>query len=412
MNVMYERCCGIDIHKKGVVACLIVPGDHQKPRKEIRRFTTMTADIRALLSWLREERCTHVAMESTGVYWKPVFNLLEGEFTILLVNARDMKAVPGRKTDVIDAEWIADLLRHGLLKASLIPNEEQRHLRDLTRYRTTLINDRTRCVNRIEKVLEDTNVKLTSVASSVMGVSARAMLDAIVHGEEDVEILAGFAKGTLRRKHDLLLQALEGKVTPHHRFLLSRLLAQIDFLDDTIERVSREIEEHLRPFEELVSLLDGILGVGRKLAEVFLAEFGLMVDHFPSHRHLASWARMCPGLDESAGKHRSGKTEPGNKWLRSALVEAAHAASRSSTSYLGAQFRRIAARRGAKRAAIAVGHSILVAAYHMIKDGVPFYDLGAQYFDNRDHSSVKRRLVKRLEKLGYQVDLKPLADAA
>ena len=408
MNVLYERCCGIDVHKASIVACLITPDITGTPKKEIRRFSTMTQDLYALRDWLRSEGCTHVAMESTGVYWKPIFNILEGEFEIFVVNARDMKAVPGRKTDMYDAEWIADLLRHGLLKPSLIPTAEQRQLRDLTRYRTCLTQERTRSANRIQKVLEDANIKLAVVATDLNGVSAHDMLDAIVRGEENPDVLASMARGKLKNKHDELVRALEGKVKTHHRFMLAELLTHIDFLDDAISRISKEIEEQLRPFEDLVVLLDTIIGVGRILAQIFLAEFGLMIDHFPSHGHLASWARMCPGQDESAGKRRSGKTEKGNKWLRRALVEAAHAAARSPKSYLAGQYRRIAARRGSKKAAVAVGHSIIVIAYHMLKENKPYHDLGSMYFDERDKARVERRLVKRLNNLGYAVDLKPV----
>jgi transposase len=412
MNVLYERCCGVDVHKRSIVACLIVHGTDGGPRKELRRFGTMTADIRLLKTWLGENGCTHVAMESTGVYWKPIYNLLEDAFTLFVVNARDMRAVPGRKTDIHDAEWIADLLRHGLLKASLIPTSAERHLRDLTRHRTTLIQDRTRCVNRIEKLLEDANIKLTSVVSDILGVSSRSMLRAMVGGEKQSSTLADFALGRLRGKREQLMGALEGEMTSHHCFLLEQLLDQIEFLETKIDSVSGALEEHLRPFEEDLALLDSIPGVGRRHAEVFMAEFGMLVESFPTHRHLSSWARMCPSQNESAGKHRTGKTQPGNRWLRSALVEAAHTAARCRRCYLSAQYGRIAARRGKKRAAMAVGHSILVIAYHVLKNRTPFMDLGSQYFDERDRKGVEKRLVKRLEHLGYNVELTPLPVAA
>jgi transposase len=412
MEVIHQNCCGLDVHKKLIVACVIISQPHGNPMKEIRRFSTMTKDLRALAEWLRNFGCTHVAMESTGVYWKPIYNILEGFFHLLVVNARDIKAFGNKKTDVHDAEWIADLLRHGLLRSSLIPTKEQRHLRDLTRIRTAMINDRSRYINRLQKLLEDANIKLTSVATDVMGVSAQLMLEALIEGEEDTERLAAFARGTLRNKIALLMDALEGEVTEHHRFCLTQLLTQIHSLDETIETMNKRIDECFRPFEELVVLLDSILGIGRRLAQIFLAEFGLMVESFPSHRHLSSWAKICPGMNESAGKRRNEKIQDGNKWLRSALLEAANAVKRSTNSYLCTQFRRIASRRGKKKASVAVAHSILVIAYHVLKDRKPFYDLGSLYFDQRDKEAVEKRLVKRLSKLGYEVVLKPLQVAA
>ncbi len=412
MDVVYERCCGLDIHKKVVVACLVTPEDDRAggaPRKEVRTFGTMTDDLLALSDWLAAAGCTHVAMESTGVYWKPVFNLLEGSFALLLVNAQHVKQVPGRKTDVKDCEWLADLLRHGLLRGSFVPDRPQRELRELTRYRTALLHERSAEVNRLQKTLEGANVKLASVATDIMGKSGREMLAALVAGETDGKTLAQLAKGQLRAKLPQLERALTGRMSAHQRFLLAQQLAHVDFLDQQLERVSAEIRERLRPFEPALAALEGIPGVGRRTAEVLVAELGTDMTRFPTAGHLASWAGMCPGNNESAGKRRSGRTRKGSPWLRAALVEAARAAAHTKRSYLGAQYRRLAARRGAKRAAVAVGHTILVIAHHLLRDGTPYQDLGVTYFDERDRLAVERRLVRRLETLGYSVTLQPAA---
>jgi transposase len=420
MNVVYERCCGLDVHKKSVVACLITPGSGSQGtptpngslNKEIRTFGTMTADLLALCDWLHSAGCTHVAMESTGIYWKPVYNLLEGQFEVLVVNAAHIKAVPGRKTDVRDAEWIADLLQHGLLKPSFIPPSEQRELRDLTRYRSTLIAERSRTANRLQKVLEDANIKLASVTTDVLGMSGRDMLAAILEGETDSLVLAQLARGRLREKHEQLVRALAGRVRAHHRFLIAEHLSHIDYLDEAIERVSAQIEEQLRPFEEELARLDTIPGISRRAAEVLLAEIGADMSRFASAGHLASWAGMCPGNNESAGKRISGRTRKGSPWLRQVLVEAAHGASHTKNSYLSAQYRRLAARRGRKKALIAVGHSILVMAYYVLTRKETYQDLGGNYFDERERQAVERRLVRRLERLGYQVSLQPIGQAA
>jgi transposase len=413
MNVVYERCCGLDVHKKSVVACLITPSQQgpTNKNKEIRTFGTMTADLLAMADWLRSARCTHVAMESTGIYWKPIYNLLEGEFEVLVVNAQHIKAVPGRKTDVKDAEWIADLLQHGLLKASFIPPSEQRELRDLTRYRSTLIAERSRTANRLQKVLEDANIKLASVTTDVLGMSGRDMLAAILEGETDSLVLAQLARGRLREKHEQLVRALAGRVRAHHRFLIAEHLSHIDYLDEAIERVSEQIEEQMRPFEELARL-DTIPGVSRRAAEVLLAEIGTDMSRFPTAGHLASWAGMCPGNNESAGKRISGRTRKGSPWLRQVLVEAAHGASHTKNSYLSAQYRRLAARRGRKKALIAAGHSILIMAYYVLVRKEDYRELGGNYFDERERQAVERRLVRRLERLGYQVSLQPATPAA
>jgi len=416
MDVLYERCCGLDVHKKTVVACRITPhepGDGGGVRKEVRTFGTMTRDLLALSDWLKAAGCTAVAMESTGVYWKPVYTLLEGEFELLVVNARHIKAVPGRKTDVKDAEWIAELLRHGLLKASFIPDAPQRELRELTRHRQTLVEERAHVAQRLLKVLEEANVKLGSVVSDIQGRSARAILEAVLRGEEDPEALAGLAKGRLREKREELTRAVEGRLRPHHKLLVRQHLSHLDFLSDAIRQVSEEIEARLGPFEDAIRRLDEIPGVNRRVAEVLLAEVGGEMGRFPTAAHLASWAGMCPGSHESAGKRKSGKTRKGSPALRQALVEAAHGASHSKGTYLQAQYRRVAARRGQKRAWVAVGHSILKIAYHLLKDpSATYQDLGGNYFDERDRSGVERRLVRRLEQLGYEVSLQPLPQAA
>ena len=409
MDVLYERCCGLDVHKRTVVACLVVPGPDGKPVKEVRSFGTMTDELMQLADWLLAAGCTHVALESTGVYWKPIWNLLEAQFALLLVNARHVKAVPGRKTDARDCEWLADLLRHGLLRGSFVPDRAQRELRELTRYRTSLVQERSAEVNRLQKTLEGANIKLGDVATDIMGLSSRQMLAALVGGETDAAVLAQLAQGRLRDKLPALERALRGPVGPHQRFLLAQQLAHIDFLDAAISEVSVQIAERLRPFEEELQRLVTIPGVGRRTAEVLVAEIGVDMSRFPTSAHLASWAGMCPGNDESAGKRRSGKTRKGSPWLRSTLIEAARAAGRSKHTYLSAQYHRLAARRGTKRAAVAVGHTILVIAYHLLNGEDVYRDLGATYFDERDRHAVERRLVARLEGLGYKVSLDPAA---
>ncbi len=411
MEVVYERCAGLDVHKKSVTACRVVPVAGGGWQKETRRFDTLTAELLKLADWLRAGRVTAVAMESTGVYWKPVFNILESEFEMLLVNARHIKYVPGRKSDVSDAQWIAELLQHGLLKASYVPEAPQRDLRDLIRYRTSLVQERTREINRVQKVLEDANVKLASVATNVMGVSGRQMLEAIIAGVEEPEVLAEMAKGRLRAKIPQLERALEGRVRASHRLLLRLHLEHIDDLASKIEHLNEEIERLMVPFEQEEQLrrLDGIPGVGRDVAQVILAELGADMSRFPSSAHAASWAGLAPGKNESAGKNRSGKIPPGNRHLKSALVQAAHAVSRTKGNYLAAQFRRLAARRGKKRAAVAVAHSILVIAYHILRDGTEYRELGGDYFDKRNQEQLQRSLVKRLEGLGLKVVLEPTA---
>jgi transposase len=407
MEVIYSCCCGLDVHKKTVVACLITSAEGQPPRKEVRTFRTMTGELLALADWLQSAGCTHVAMESTGVYWRPVYNLLEGLFTLLVVNAQHIKAVPGRKTDVKDAEWIAELLRHGLLRGSFIPSKPQRQLRELTRYRMTLVQDRARVINRLQAVLEDANIKLASVVTDIRGVSARAMLEALIAGQGDVTALADLARGRLRTKRDQLEEALRGSFTPHHGFLLTEYLSQIDYCDDAIDRVSATIAQYLAAEQEAVALLDTIPGVSQRTAEILLAEIGTDMTRFPSAKHLASWAGMCPGNHASAGKRLSGKTRKGSRWLRQVLVESAHVAAKTKQTYLAAQYKRLAARRGKKRALIALGHTILIIVYHVLTRRQPYQDLGAAYFDTREKQRVEQRLVRRLEGLGYRVALEP-----
>ncbi len=409
MEIVYERCCGVDVHKKSVVACLIAPGPTGAPSKQVRTFGTMTADLLALSDWLASAAVTHVAMESTGVYWKPVWNLLEGSFELVLANARHIKAVPGRKTDVRDCEWIADLLRHGLLHGSFVPDRDQRELRELTRYRTSLVRERTAEANRLQKTLEGANIKLAAVATDILGVSGRAMLAALVDGTADAATMADLAKGRLREKIPQLEQALAGRVGPHQRFMVAQQLAHLDFLDAAISQVSTEVAERVREDEPAIAHLDTIPGVGRYVAEALVAEIGTDMSRFPSANHLASWAGMCPGNNESAGKRRSGKTRKGSPWLRSLLVQAAHAAARKRDTYLSALYRRLAARRGKSRAAVAVGHAILVIAYHLLERGTDYKDLGPRYFEERDRDAEQRRLVHRLERLGFKVALEPSA---
>jgi transposase len=399
MRVVYQRCCGMDVHKKSVVACVMTPDGDQT-----RTFGSTTGQLLELADWLRAEEVTHVAMESTGVYWKPIYNLLEEEFTVWVVNAHHIKAVPGRKTDVKDAEWIADLLRHGLMRPSFIPDRPQRELRELVRYRRSLIQERTREVNRIQKVLEGANIKLASVASDVLGVSGRAMLTALAQGETDPRVLANLAKGQLREKQEELAEALRGVVGPHQRLMLSTQLRHLDYLDQEIGRLDREVAQRLSPFEEELQAVDTVPGIGRRTAETILAEMGTDMSRFATSGHLASWAGVCPGNNQSGGKSKRSPTKKGNLWLKSMLVEAARSAGRTQT-YLGAQYRRLAPRIGANRAAMAVAHTITVILYRIINTHQPFVDLGANYFDEHDRQATLRRAIRRIERLGLKVTL-------
>jgi transposase len=412
VEILYQSCCGLDVHKKMIVACLRRADEAGKVGKQVRTFGTTTSELLSLSDWLVEAGCTHVAMEATGVYWKPVYNILEGQMELLVVNAQHIKAVPGRKTDVKDAEWIAQLLQHGLLRASFIPPQSQRDLRDLTRYRTTLVRERARIVNRLQKVLEDANLKLAGVATDVMGVSGRAMLEALLAGQTDTGQLAELAKGRLRKKIPQLKEALTGRVREPHRFMLSEQLSHIDYLDEAIERLAAEIGQRLRPFEPEIQLLDTIPGVNRQTAEELIAEIGADMSRFPDGHHLASWAGMCPGHNESGGKRKSGKTRKGNRWLRSTLIEAAHGAAHTKDTYLASHYHRLVGRRGKKRALVAVGHSLLVISHYVLKRRQAYYDLGSNYFEELHRQRLERNLVKRLENLGYKVILEALSPAA
>jgi transposase len=398
MKVVYERCAGLDVHKKTVVACVRI-----EEYQETRTFGTMTDELLVLSDWLTEQAVTHVAMESTGEFWKPIFNLLEGNFEVLLVNAQHLKQVPGRKTDVSDAQWIAELLQVGLLKASFIPPIGQRELRDLTRYRNSFIRERVNLVNRVQKLLEDANIKLAAVASSVMGVSGRAMLDALAEGQDSPDMMADLAQGRLRQKRDQLTKALTGRMREHHRFVLTELLCQIDSLDETIAHFTTEIQRRCIPYENAVIWLDSIPGVARTAAEMIVAEIGIDMHRFPSADHLASWAGVVPGNYESAGKRLSARARQGNRVLRTVLVQAAHAASRTRNTYLAAQYHRLAARRGKKKAILAVAHSILVIAYHLILRQEPYRELGADYFDKIRPEQKAKRHIRELERLGFSV---------
>ena len=414
MEKLLERCAALDVHKRQVTACARVP-DRKGERAELRaEFETMTPDLLALRDWLKGLGITHVAMEATGVYWKPVYYLLEDDFELLLVNAAHVKNVPGRKTDVADAQWLCQLLEHGLLRASFVPPKPIRELRDPTRYRKSLIWERQREANRLQKLLEDANIKLASVATRTLGVSGRAMLAELCEGRNDPEALAELARGKLRRKLPELRRALQGRFSSHHALIVSRLLAHVDYLDETIAELSGEIEKRLRPFEPEVELLRTIPGVAQRTAEVILAELGPDMSRFPTHRHAASWAAICPGNDESAGKRKSAKTRKGDGWLRTALVEAANsAAGRTRGTYLNAQYARIKRRRGHNQAIVAVAHSILVSAYYILRDHRPYEDLGGDYFLDRERPErLTRHLVRQLERLGQRVTLEPVAAGA
>ncbi|WJQ15099.1 IS110 family transposase [Geobacillus stearothermophilus] len=401
MRVLYERCCGLDVHKKSITACVLTPEG-----KEIRTFGTLTDDLEELVDWLKEKKVTHVAMESTGVYWKPVYNLLEGEsIEVLVVNAQHIKVVPGRKTDVKDAEWIADLLRHGLLRGSYIPDRAQRELRELVRYRRSLIEERARELNRIQKVLEGANIKLASVVSDISGVSAQQILRALIEGTDDPAVLAQLAKGRLKQKIGELRRALKGIMGPHQRMMLSEQCRHIEYLDEASARLSREIEERTRPFHEALELMETIPGVGRQSAEHIIAEIGTDMSRFPTAAHAASWAGMAPGNHESAGKRLSGRTRKGNKKLRACLVECVRAAARTKNTYLSAKYHRIAKRRGANRASVAVGRTILEIIYSVLTRKEPYRELGADYWDQQREAAIVRQTVKRLEGLGYEVKL-------
>lgn len=447
MEIVYSHCAGLDVHKQTVVACVRIVTMGQVT-KETRSFGTMTADLLSLADWLLSHGITHVAMESTGEYWKPLFAILEGQFTVWVVNAQHIKQVPGRKTDVKDAEWIAELLAHGLLRPSFIPPQPQRDLRDLTRQRTNLIQERAAVANRLQKVLEWANLKLASVATDVLGKSGRAMLDAIVDGQSDVATLAALAQGRMRAKRAALEQALEDRGRDHHRFLIAQHLEHVDFLDEQIAAFDAQITALIEPPEdasivpsveegaatpmassspiaapadtsatpltwaEAVSIWDDLPGVGRRVAEQLVAEIGTDLHQSQSAGHLASWAKLCPGNHESAGKRTSVSIGTGNSWLRSTLIQAAHAAVRVKESYLAAFYHRLVVRRGKKKAIVAVAHKLLVLAYTLIRKRQRYQDPGAGYYDTRQRDKLAHRLQARIERLGYNVTLEPQPSVA
>lgn len=409
MDIIYRRVAGLDLHKKTIVAEVRCVNDQGKLETDLRTFGTMTRDLLQLLDWLTGHAVTHVAMEATGVLWKPVWNILDAHLELLLVNPRELKQVPGRKSDVKDCQWIAQLLQHGLLRSSFVPARPQRELRDLTRHRAQLQGERTRVANRIQKLLEDANIKLGAVASDILGVSGREMLEMLAAGEQNPKRMAQCARGRMKRKIPHLELALEGSFREHHRFMLRQLLDHLNHLDEQVGQFTARIEEILAPFldKELEEKLRQIPGVDLTTIQNVVAEIGPDMAQFPTAAHLASWAGMCPGNEESAGKRKRTRTTKGNRWLRRALAEAAWAASHSRDTYLAAQYRRLAGRRGKKRALVAVGHTLLVIVYHVVKHRIDYQDLGADYFLQLQPERIRRYLVKRLEQLGYEVQLAP-----
>ena len=409
MDMIVERPGALDVHKESVTACVRVPGAGKQRVQHVEQFQTTVAGLLVLRDWLKAHGVTHVAMEATGVFWKPVWAILEDDFDCLLVNARHVKQVPGRKTDVQDAAWLCQLLEAGLLKRSFVPPKPIRTLRNLTRYRKAQIGERQREANRLHKILEDTGIKLDCVATDILGASGRAMLDALVVGTTDPEVLADLARGRLRKKIPALREALEGRFDSLHALLIGSILAHLDFLDEQIERLSDAIEQAIAPFAQAVELLCTIPGVKQRTAETIIAEIGTDMTVFPTAGHLVSWAGLCPGHDESAGKRRSGRTRKGSKWLRTGLLEAALAATHTKDSYLAAQYRRLKTRRGHGRASIAVCHSILAACWHMLQTGETYRDAGGDYFTRLDPERQTRRLVAQLERLGHTVTLQEAA---
>ncbi len=411
MDVVVERCAGLDVHKDSVAACVRMPGPDGRRAQETRTFGTTTVELLALRDWLVACGVSLVGMESTGIYWRPVYYVLEDTLQCWLLNARHLRNVPGRKTDMKDAEWICQLVEHGLVRPSFVPPRPIRELRNLTRYRKAQIEERGREVQRLDKVLQDAGIKLSSVATDILGASGRDMLDALVRGTRDPEILSELARGALRKKIPALKDALLGRFSPHHALVVGAILTKLDFLDEIIGQLSAEIEVVIAPFEAQLELLDTIPGVDRRSAEGIVAEIGVDMARFGSGQRLASWAGVCPGNHESAGKQRSGKARKGSKWLGIYLTEAAKAAGRSKETYLGAQYQRLRGRRGPAKATKAVGHSILVAAFHILDKGVPYQDLGSDWFVRRRPEAQARKLVSQLSALGYAVTLSPIPAA-
>ena len=409
MKVMHERCAGLDVHKKTVAVCVMISTAGGAVEKFRATFGTMTADLLALSDWLKSHGVSHAAMESTGVYWRPVYQVLEGQFTLLVANAQHIHRMPGRKTDITDAEWLADLLRHGLIAPSFVPSQPQRELRELTRHRSNVTGRRSQCVNELHRTLEGTNIKLSCVATDITGVSATEMLQGLLAGEKDPEVLAELARGRLRKKIPQLRRALEGVVRPHQRLIASQLMADIAACEEQVLALNEEIAQRLEAQQELLERLDDIPGVDEKVAQVIVAELGTDMSRFGKATRAAAWSGMCPANRQSGGRRYRARSRFGNKHLKSALTQAGQAAGRSNNTYLRAQYQRLSARKGRKRASLAVGHSILTIAYHMIDRGTQFQELGADYFDRRNPETVKRRLVSRLEKLGFHVTLQPAA---
>ncbi|MEW6737482.1 MAG: IS110 family transposase [Acidobacteriota bacterium] len=409
MEIIVERCCGLDIDQATVVACLLINVAGKKPRKVIKTFSTMTRDLIALRDWLQSEGSSSVGMESTGVYWMPVYAILEGHFELIVGNAQHIKNVPGRKSDVKDAEWIADLVRHGLIKASYVPNQELRALRDLLRYRRKVVENRTAERNRLTKLLEQANVKLSGVIADLFGVSGMLMLKAIVEGQATIMQMAQLAKGKLRKKIGQLELALDGRIEQHHRFILSMQIGRLEQMDRDLELLEARIDEKLSPFREQHQLLQQIPGVDWVVAAVIIVDMGVDMGVFGSAQKAAAWAGVSPGNNESGGKRLSGKKRTGNIFLTTMLVEAATAAARSKGTYLKDKFHRLKARRGYKRAIVAIAHKILISAFHMLSTGAQYQELGETYLDNRDKTRVAANLIRRLHRLGYEVDVKPKA---
>lgn len=401
MEVVYDCCCGLDVHKKIIVACVI-----NNNNKTIKSFGTMTDDILELVEWINLNQCEMVAMESTGVFWKPIYNLLElHNIPAIVVNAKHMKAVPGRKTDVKDSEWIADLLKHGLLQASYIPSRDQRELRELVRYRRSIIEERSREISRIQKILEGGNIKLSSVATNILGVTGRAIIEKLISGDIDDQTVEKLAKKALKKKIPELQKSVKGLMAKHQRILLSIQLEHYDFLNLQIEKISKEISDRLKYSEEEIELIDSIPGVGRTSAEEIVAEIGTDMSRFPTKNHISSWAGLCPGNNESAGKKKRGKAREGNKYLKACLVECAWANSRNKSTYFYSLYHRISSRKGKNRASIAVAHSLLIVIYQMLKEKKSYNELGSDYFDNLNKDVKIRNLTKRIEALGYSVTI-------